>query len=221
MIFDWIKNLLAVRYLSFKNGEIRLDKERMLFVNLFPLIETFRINKMLSERTYPLSLYLAFKQSGYDFTHTHTAKFGKDINEMAILNANMLYTIGWGSFEFIKTDATKDLTFLMMRSKNSAFADEIKNKYGAQEDPVDYMVCGLFAGALQAFTKDTINCFEITCRVQKDCGSCQYVAATDDNIIKYLEGFADKDIPRAKGFLEEIKNLEGQLGITYAKTKLQ
>ena len=213
LLLDWVKNLLAVRYISFKEGAIRFGNERMIFVNVFPLIEEFRLHKSIDTKNYESISYLSFKESNYMFTHTNFFKFAKNLEQVQEVSRNVFYTIGWGEVEFMKT--SKEMDFVLIRGKNIAFSEEIKNKFGAQKEPVDFMAAGIFAGAWQAFSNKTIHCIEVSCRAQKDSMDCQFVASTEDKILKYISEFAPERLNKVEGFLEEVINLEKALGIAY------
>jgi len=213
-MFELVEGFLNLRYLSFKDGYIKFGDEKMLFVNLFPLVEQAYITFRNPNISSSLAFYLAFKQSSYNFTKEHFFKFGKRIENVAEMSKKFFYFLGWGDFEFEKVSQKNN--FLIISGKKSSFAEEYKRLHGPQLKPVDIMIAGIFAGSVQAYSSGvSIQCIEAACKAQKDSEACYFVASTQENIISYLKKFYPNQLFTAKQFLKRASTEEKRLKLRF------
>ena len=215
MVESWINDLVGIRYLKFKENAIYMGDMKMVMFSFMPILEQFNLSKKLREDRYNHLQYLSFKVSSYNFSRNQFLKLGKGINEVIEFSQEFFNKAGWGVVDFVKID--KDNEFFLINAKLNNFSDQIREIYGPQDAPVDFVNAGLFAGTLRALVKNNIQGIEIGCRAQKDTNVCQFVVSTKEKIIKYVEKFAINEKPRVEKLIEDIENLENETGVNYGK----
>ena len=178
-----------------------------------PIIEQFNLSERIEDNKYKYIQYLSFKVSSFNFSRNQFLKLGKNINNVIEFSQEFFNKAGWGTVDFIKIDTTNE--FFLINARLNNFSDQIKEKYGPQKNPVDFVNAGLFAGTLRPLVKNNIQGIEIGCRVQRESNVCQFVVSTKEKIMKYVEKFAVDEKLRVEKLIDETEELERNLGINY------
>jgi len=197
------------KYLKYENGMLKLGDEPMLFINLFPLIEEYRMHTTREGLDYNILNYMAFYQSGYNFVRDHTLPLAKILPKVVGVSCELFEAIGWGKSYAFKVNDKQNI--LIMKSKSSTFADTLKKMHGPQETPVDFRMSGIFAGSTRFYSKEDIECVEVACRAEKDVMECDFIAASPGNILDYIDKYYPERHQYAEKVLTRITELKREL----------
>ena len=207
-----LTKFISFGYLKYKDGKIFFGDEKMLFVNLFPLVEQFMMHRRLNDGAFNCIAYLSFKRSNMQFTRDHFQRFGKSLLSVMDISKQMFYAIGWADVEFVRYDEKQ--SFMIIHANKSTFAEEIKLRHGIQNEPVDFMMAGIFAGAVQVYAPKgkMIYAIEVRCKAQKNVNECEFIVAPEDKIMGFLKKYGKPEQNRAKELISRIKELEDGKG---------
>jgi predicted hydrocarbon binding protein len=203
-----LTKFISFGYLKYKDGKIFFGDEKMLFVNLFPLVEQFMMHRKMNDELFDIIAYVSFKKSNQQFTRDHFQRFGKSLLSVMDISKQMFYAIGWADVEFVRYDEKEN--FMLIHAKKSTFAEEIKLRHGIQKDPVDFMMAGIFAGAVQVYSPKgkKIYAIEVRCKAQRDVKECEFVVASEEKIMGFLVKYGKAEQERAKKMISRIKKME-------------
>ncbi len=206
-MFDLIKRYVAERYMQFKDGQIFFGKEGIVFYFTPHLSTEFFINYKLLGLDYCANMFLAGRKQGIVFVKEHGIPLMKSLTSVVKISCEVLNTFGFGTFRTIKVDDKKG--FMVLAGKSSLAIDIKSNK--ASKIPTDFMLGGLFAGALQHYTKKPMYAVETSCVAQKESQECVWVIGSEKNIIDYIKKFSPDKIDWANQIINKIKENEKKI----------
>ena len=207
-MFDFLEKLAALRYLRFTDDYYLLGDDKLLFYFSNHLAEEYRTFITLFGLDYGAAQFLVGKKAGIQFVESHGKKLGKSFEEVIEVSEKVLHNLGWGRFATWKADQARSL--LLINADLSTVADDIKLQHGPQKYPADFLLSGLFAGAVEAFCATKVYGIELDCRVQENVQTCQFIAATEDEITRYVKEFAPRSASYAQDFIARTKKLESK-----------
>lgn len=102
------------------------------------------------------------------FGYARTIKEKKDLEQF---NHGQIALMGFGAIEAIRMDFSEEL---FIHKGVSSFAEEYKKIFGVSKTPVDYWLCGSYAGALEVTQEKPMFTIETKC-VAKGDPYCEFV----------------------------------------------
>jgi len=196
-MFGFLKKFMLTGYLKFEEDKIRFGKDGLVFYFTPQLVSEHEANWAVGGLRYGCAQYIAAKYEGHRFVKNHGVSMLKTLTPVVKLSLEVLQNFGWGRLKTYKVDEKKG--FMVITGK-STLAEEIKRLSRPQDHPIDFMLGGLFAGALEYFSEEKIYTVEIVCCSQKDRQSCTFVSGTPESIYGYVEEFA----PETRGWAEQV-----------------
>lgn len=206
-MFDLIKRYVAERYMQFKDGQIWFGKERIVFYFVPHLTREFSVNYKNHGLDYCANMFLAGRQQGITFVKQHGVPLMKSLTPVVKISCEVLNTFGFGTFRTIKVEDKKG--FMVLAGKSTLGRDLKSNK--PSKIPIDFMLGGLFAGALQHYTKKPMYAVETTCVAQKDVQECVWVIGSRKNILHYIQDFSPDKLEWANTILDKVEDVEKEL----------
>lgn len=208
-MFDLIKQYVAEKYMQFRDGQILFGKERIVFYFVPHLVREFSINYSTNGLDYCAKMFLAGRKQGHVFVQGHGVPLMKSLTPVVKISCEVLNMFGFGTFRTIKVDEQNGF---MVLAGTSTIAIDLKTAKPS-DIPIDFMLGGLFAGALQYYTKKPMYSVEIKCVAQKDVQECIWVIGNRKNIIKYVQEFSPDKTKWANAILDKIEDVEKKLEI--------
>lgn len=203
-MFDIIKRYVSERYMQFKDGQIWFGKERIAFYFVPHLTNEFDINYERYSLDYCANIFLAGRKQGKTFVEQHGVPLMKGLTLVVKMSCEILNTFGFGTFRTIKVD---DKEGFMVLVGNSTLASDIKlNK--PSKIPTDFMLGGLFAGALQHYSKEPMYAVETACVAQKDLQECCWVIGSKSGIMDYVKKFSPDKVAWSDKIIGRITEAE-------------
>lgn len=207
-MFDFLKKFMLTGYLKFDDDKIRFGKDGLVFYFTPQLVNEHEANWIVNGLRYGCAQYAAAKYEGYRFVENHGIGMLKTLTPVVKLSLEVLQNFGWGRLKTYRVDEKKG--FMVITGK-STIAEELKRRSRPQDHPIDFMLGGLFAGALEYFSKERVFTVEIMCCSQKDKQSCTFVSGTPENIYSYVEDFAPEMMNWAKQVIGETRKIEDKI----------
>jgi predicted hydrocarbon binding protein len=199
MVFKVVSKLIqfiSSRYLRFAENEIWFGKERVLICSLEQIVEQSYLSQKFG-LDYQASVYLSAYKEGLEFTRGHTVPMKKLLNPVIKLSSETLSSFGHCTIRTIKVNE-KDMS--MYIAGNSAAATMYKKKYKSTTSPIDFILSGLFAGALECFSQKPAYCVELKCSAQEDSTECIWIAGSKEKVLDYTSRF----FPEKTQFVEDV-----------------
>ncbi len=196
---------ITTKYMRFDNGTITFGKEKVVIYFLPHLVREFRFNYKASGMRYCATMFLAGKEQGKTFVKSHGLPLKKVLTPVVGFALEILGTFGFGNFRTLKVDQKNG--FMVIAGK-SIIANEIKKTGQSVNTPVDFMLAGLFTGALETFTGKNMYCVETKCAADKDVEECVWVVGNEAGINKYINEFSPESKALSKKVLGAIKAME-------------
>lgn len=203
-----VEQYLAARYMRFDDGQIWFGKDRIALYFIPQLVKEFTINKQVFGLKYCALSFLSGREQGADFVQKHGIPLKKLLTSVVELSCDILNTFGFGTFKTLKVDTKEGFMVLVGKS---TFAQEIKTNHHGSDIPVDFMLGGLFAGALQFYTKKPIYTVETLCVAQREIQECVWVIGSEEQIKQYVEKISPDRLDWTNKILYEITELEAQI----------
>lgn len=203
-----VEQYLAARYMRFDEGQIWFGKDRIVLYFIPQLVTEFITNKEVFGLKYCALMFLTGREQGNNFVQKHGIPLKKLLTSVVELSCEILNTFGFGTFRTLKVDTKEGFMVLVGKS---TFAEDIKRNYRGSEIPVDFMLGGLFAGALQFYTKKPMYAVETLCVAQREIQECVWVVGNQEQIKQYVEKISPERLDWTNKFLEEIKALENEI----------
>jgi len=204
-----LKQLGMFKYLKPQKEYLFFGKDKIVFYFVPQLIEEYRFLDNAFGLDYGATEFLASKFSGKNFVKQHGIPLKKNLNSVVDLSCKILNAFGWGLFKTVKVDEKRK--FLLVESSLSTFSEELKKRHGPQENPSDWMLLGLFAGATEQYCGGKIYGVEINCIVQKDMKTCAYLCGEEKPIKEYTQRFSPKKLPWVEKVIKKEKEIEQRL----------
>ncbi len=205
-MFDLIKRYVAEKYMQFKDGQVWFGKERLIFVFSAYFTNEYLVGKELGPK-YPMLMFIAGKKEGYTWVQQHGMPFMKSVTAVVRLGIEILNTFGYGTYRTVKVD---DKNGFMVMTGRSTMADDIRLVRPSAE-PVDFMLGGIFAGALQYFAKTPLYAVETSCIAQTGVQECLWVIGSVEAIMAYVHQFSPDKEEWAAYVLGQIREVEKEL----------
>ena len=203
-----LEQYLTARYLRFDEDQIWFGKERIVLYFTPHLATEFLVNKDIYGFKYCASMFLAGRQRGIAFVQKHGVPIKKFLTPVVQISCDVLNMFGFGTFRTLKVDEKEGFMVLVGKS---TFAEEIKKNFQGSETPVDFMLGGLFAGALQYYVKKPMYAVETMCVAQREIQECVWVVGTQEQIRQYVEKISPERLDWMNKILEQIKSLENEI----------
>jgi len=209
VVLELLKNFIKLGHLRInENQELFINKENIVLYFVPELIWENYLNQKEFGLSYQINMYLAGKIRSYTFLENGEGVLLKGVPRAVNVCIDAMNSFGFGKFEAKKISESEKFLYITCKS---SIARSIKNTFGHQTTPVDFMYAGLFAGALEYYAKERIYCIETNCISQKETPSCEFIAGTEQKIIEYLEKFSPNKIDYAKKLIAEIGKKENKL----------
>ena len=202
-----LEQYLSSHYLRFDNDQILFGKDRMVFYVTSHLAREFTYNRNLFGVSYCINMFLAGRDRGLEFVQKHGIPLKKMLTPVVQISCDLLNTFGFGVFRTIKVDSKEG--FMVVVGK-SAIAQEIKKNFNCSEEPVDFMLGGLFAGAAEYFMKERRYAVETICAAQSEIQECVWVIGTQEQIINYVKNISPERLDWTNKILDEVKSAENK-----------
>lgn len=206
---DLLKEFGMFKYLRFQKDYVFFGKDKIAFYFIPHLVEEYHCFNKVFGLDHAIALFLASKFSGKNFVKEHGIPLQKNLAGVVDISCKVLNAFGWGSFRTVKVDENKK--FLLVESSLSTFSEELKKRHGPQENPADWMLLGLFAGATEHYCGGKIYGIELNCISQRDMKTCAYVCGVENQIKEYVEKFSPKQVSWVTTVLGKEKELEQRL----------
>jgi hypothetical protein len=206
IMLDLLKEFGMFHYLKFKDEYIRFGEESVVLYFLPHLAKEYVHLSQVFGLDYGIAEFLASKFMGGDFVQTHGIPLKKTLVNVVDISCKVLNAFGWGKFKTIKVD--EDKNFMLLEAESSTFAQEVKNRYGPQKYPVDWMLAGLFAGAQEYYTKRKTYAVELNCMAQKNTKKCVFLCTSEENIVKYTKKFSPEKVMWTIDMVKRAKKIE-------------
>ncbi len=206
-MFDLIKRYVAEKYMQFKDGQIWFGKERVVFYFVPHLVREISLNQEINGLKYCATMFIAGRKQGHVFVQQHGVPLMKSLTPVVKISCEVLTMFGFGTFRTVKVD---DRDGFMVLAGKSTLALDIKSDKPNKE-PIDFMLGGLFAGALQYYTKAPMYAVETMCAAQKDVQECIWVMGSRKNILRYIQEFSPDKVDWADKVLDEVEEVEKEL----------
>ncbi len=207
-----IEQYIASRYLRFdEQGQIWFGNDPVGLYFMPQLATEFLTNRKVFGLRYCATTFIAGKETGCSFVEKHAIPLKKIITPVVQLSCEILGNFGFGTFRTIKVDEKEGF---MVVVGTSTLGTVIKKRMKPIEEPVDAALTGIFAGAIQFFTKEPIYGVETRCVAQKDILECVWVIGREENIRYYLEQISPESINWMEKWIDEIKKVEKEVKTT-------
>lgn len=206
-MFDLIKRYVAEKYMQFKDGQIWFGKERIAFYFVPHLVREFSLNYKTHGLKYCANQFIAGRKQGLVFVKEHGVPLMKSLTPVVKISCEVLNVFGFGTFRTIKVEDKKG--FMVIAGK-STLGNELKSQK-ASPVPIDFMLGGLFAGALQHYTKKPMYAVETACTAQKEVQECVWVIGSKTHILSYIKEFSPDKTEWANKILGQIEEVEKDL----------
>jgi len=203
-----VEQYLAARYMRFDEGQIWFGKDRIVLYFVPQLVTEFITNRDIFGLKYCALTFLTGRKQGNNFVQKHGIPLKKLLTSVVELSCDILNTFGFGTFRTLKVDTKEGFMVLVGKS---TFAEDIKKNFGGSETPVDFMLSGLFAGALQYYMKKPIYAVETRCVAQREIQECVWVIGSQEQIKHYVEKISPERLNWTIKILEEIRLLESEV----------
>ena len=208
-MLDKLLQYITSKYLKFDNGQLFFGKDRVVLYFVPQLAHEFLSYKNLFGTDYCVNSFLLGRETGVHFVETHAVPMKKMLTPVVALSCDILGTFGFGKFRTLKVEE-KDRFMVVVG--NSTIGTEIKKSFGGSLEPVDFSLGGVFAGALQYFSKMLVYAVEIRCCAQKDVSECVWVCGSEEKIESYVKEFSPELLTTTTSMLEKIKKGEAVYG---------
>lgn len=182
---------ITSRYLNFEVGKIWFGKEQVTVLFLSQIVSELHFNLKLFGLNYGLAMSLSARKEGNRFVKNNVVPIKKILGPVVRLSCEIIGSFGYGNIRTIKVE---DKEGFMVLVGKSTIASEYKKRHGASEIPVDFMLGGLFTGAIELFSKETIYCVETKCSAQKDVEECVWVIGSKEKITGYTTQFSPESV---------------------------
>lgn len=159
------------------------------------------IEKISPEKANSIRYYTGKLQSTIG-TKIINERFGyaKTITEkekLTTFNQGQTELVGLGQYERVKLDFKNNI--FIYRGK-SPFAEEYKRFFGQQDNPVDYWIMGMWAGAFEEITGEKMLCIEKRCIAARS-QFCEFV-------IKPVRKWEKSELKDYEFLLKEEKSMK-------------
>ena len=168
-MFDLIKELINLKKLDMKEGEISLLGTNLC---LIPPDVYVLLLKELQKMNKQKVLYESSKKSSISWFRNLTTSLGKrTVNELIDFLPKTLNLLGLGAIEIDNKDlGKKEFLFSLYDSLTA-------ERYGKSKSPVDLQVSGFLAGSLEFILNTETSCAETECMSQ-GYKKCTFVVKT-------------------------------------------
>lgn len=208
MFLDIVSRYIAERYVRFENGQIWFGKERVTFNFLPILAKEFLMNNEISGGRYAAAMFLSGRREGYDFVRQHGIPLVKNWTPVLRMGFQWINLFGVGMFRPIKANNEQGF---MIAAGRSTFGLEMKSESPGRNKPVDFVMGGLIAGAIQYYTKKPTYAVETTCVAEKNVRECVLVAGGRKDILKYIKDFSPDKVSWANTTLDQVEAVEKEI----------
>ena len=208
-MLDLLKEFGMFKYLKFDKDGAFFGKDKITLYFVPQLVAEYFYLKKIFKLDYEVAEFLASKYSGKNFVESHGIPLQKSLLGVVDISCKVLNAFGWGSFKPIKVDENKK--FLLIESSLSNFAEELKKRFNPQQNPCDWMLLGLFAGATEHYCGGVIYGVELNCICQKDTKKCAYLCGTEEAIIEYTKKFSLSQLAWVEEVIKKEKEMEQRL----------
>ena len=205
-MLNLLKEFGMFHYLKFKPTAVEFGGEKVILFFLPHLVdEHVRLYQAFGLDCGVLK-FLAGKRMGADFIRRHGIPLGKTLTEVVGLSCNVLNAFGWGVFRTVKVDEKQG--FMVVEAEHSIFAEELKKRHGPRKEPVDWLLAGLFAGALEHYAGTKIWTVELSCMAEKDVAHCTFLSARAGDLVGCARRMAPGKAKWVSRVAERIRRLE-------------
>ncbi len=205
-MIDRITQFITSKYLRFADDEIRFGKDRVVIYSLEQIVDQSHLNQKLFGLRYQLSVYESAMKVGNEFIRNHAMPMKKLLNPVIKISSEVISSFGFVIVRAIKVDDSENSMFI---AGSSSIAELYKKKYGNSNMPVDLLLSGVFAGALQYFSQRPVYCVELSCSAQKDVEECVWFSGSREEILKYTNRFFSKNVERVTNMLDSLEKTSG------------
>jgi predicted hydrocarbon binding protein len=203
-VLNRIMQFITSKYLKFGEGEIWFGKKQIIIYFLSEMVNELYYGLRLFGTEYGASMFISAREEGNRFIKNNLISIKKILSPVVNLGCEVIGSFGYGQVRTIKVDEKENFMVLVGKS---IIADEYKREHGASEYPIDFMLGGLWAGALEPFSQKRAYCVEVRCSAQKDVEECVWVVGSKDKIRDYVTQFAPESLDWANKFLDSVDKI--------------
>ena len=203
-VLNRIMQFITSKYIRFGEGEVWFGKKQIIIQFLREIVKEVHFCLKLFGVAYGASMFISAREEGNRIIKNNLIPIKKVLNPVVNLSCEVIGSFGYGPVRTIKVDDKEN--FMVLVGKSS-IADEYKKQYGSAENPIDFMLGGLWAGALEPFSQKQACCVEIRCSAQKDVQECVWVVGSREKILDYAKKFAPESLEWSNKFLDAISKI--------------
>lgn len=209
-VLNRIMQFITSKYLKFGDGEVWFGKEEVVIYFLSQAVRDLYYNLGQFGLDYGASMFLSAKTEGNNFVKNNIIPIKKILTPVVTLSCELISSFGYGPIKTIKVDDKEGFMVLLGKS---TIANEYKKRHGPSAIPVDFLLGGLFSGALELFTNEKTYCVETRCSAQKDVEECVWVIGNREKILNYARQFSPESIESAIETIDLINKNEARLNV--------
>ena len=161
-MFDLFKKYVDEGYMRFDKGDIWFGKERLvLYFTQFTSTELL-LNTKLSGDRYLATKFVLSRKEGQTVMQQHGAPDMKELASLLNVSVKIMGILGKGAFKLVETDSSKG--FAVLTGVSTLGLERKEDE--ASDDPIDFMIGGIWAGTVGYYTKRRAYAIEISCVAQ-------------------------------------------------------
>jgi hypothetical protein len=206
-MFDLFKRYVDEGYMKFDKGNVWFGKEGItLYFTQFTATELY-LNRRIGGSRYLATKFAASRKEGLAVVQQHGAPSMKELTSPLNVILKIMGILGMGTFKVVEADSAEG--FAVLTGVTTLGLDMKAEK--ASDDPIDFVVGGLIAGAVEYYTKKRAYAVETSCVAQKDQEECTWLVGSRESIVGYVQKSLPEKIGLANRALDQIQALEKEL----------